>query len=248
MRMGTFVKYLHICSLNLILLVRWFFNLIYLFVIMVSFLRRRKSNTIVLAGLSGSGKTTLFYQALLRKWKRMTIALFCILMLIRYLYNTLTKASVVEKKIPILIVCNKSDKVTAHSKEFIRKHDKLRTSRTAISTVDITNEHNLGVPAEAFTFSQCVNKITVAESSAEIDESSPRRETTALAVEEDVVSPNTIPEASCHPGKEPIRVDDGVKGRAKTPSNQMENGADGRILEDMPSVGIHQAQPDGEWC
>ena len=39
----------------------------------------------------------------------------------RYLYDILTKASVVKKKIPVLICCNKSDKVTAHTKEFIRK-------------------------------------------------------------------------------------------------------------------------------
>ena len=39
----------------------------------------------------------------------------------RYLYDVLTKASVVKKKIPVLILCNKTDKVTAHTKEFIRK-------------------------------------------------------------------------------------------------------------------------------
>ncbi|KAK9932217.1 hypothetical protein M0R45_019463 [Rubus argutus] len=38
-----------------------------------------------------------------------------------YLYDILTKASVVKKRIPILILCNKIDIVTAHSKEFIRK-------------------------------------------------------------------------------------------------------------------------------
>ncbi|KAF5202460.1 Signal recognition particle receptor subunit beta [Thalictrum thalictroides] len=50
-----------------------------------------------------------------------------------YLYYILTKASVVKKKIPMLILCNKTDKVTAHTKEFIRKLlekeiDKLWTS------------------------------------------------------------------------------------------------------------------------
>lgn len=40
---------------------------------------------------------------------------------IRYLYDLLTKGSVVRKKIPMLILCNKTDKVTAHTKEFIRK-------------------------------------------------------------------------------------------------------------------------------
>jgi signal recognition particle receptor subunit beta len=44
-----------------------------------------------------------------------------ILTLQRYLYDILTKASVVNKKIPVLLLCNKTDKVTAHTKEFIRK-------------------------------------------------------------------------------------------------------------------------------
>lgn len=38
-----------------------------------------------------------------------------------YLYDILTKASVVKRKLPVLICCNKTDKVTAHTKEFIRK-------------------------------------------------------------------------------------------------------------------------------
>ncbi|KAF6164095.1 hypothetical protein GIB67_017679 [Kingdonia uniflora] len=87
-----------------------------------------------------------------------------------YLYDILTKASVVKKKIPMLILCNKTDKVTAHTKDFIRKQlekeiDKLRTSRTAISDADIANEYTLGVTGEAFAFSQCYNKVVVAESS-----------------------------------------------------------------------------------
>ncbi|KAK3027656.1 hypothetical protein RJ639_040619, partial [Escallonia herrerae] len=58
-------------------------------------------------------------------------------------------ASVVKKKIPLLILCNKVDKVTAHTKEFIGKQlekeiDKLRASRTALSAADITNEFTLG--------------------------------------------------------------------------------------------------------
>ncbi|PON44851.1 Small GTP-binding domain containing protein [Parasponia andersonii] len=87
-----------------------------------------------------------------------------------YLYEVLTKASVVKKKIPVLIVCNKTDKVTAHTKEFIRKQmekeiDKLRASRTAVSEADIANEFTLGVPGDAFSFTQCHNKVTVAEAS-----------------------------------------------------------------------------------
>ncbi|KAL8532559.1 hypothetical protein ACS0TY_008954 [Phlomoides rotata] len=87
-----------------------------------------------------------------------------------YLYDILTKAIVVKKRIPLLLLCNKVDKVTAHTKDFIRKQlekeiDKLRTSRTAVSSADVTNEYTLGVPGEAFVFSQCVNKVTVAEAS-----------------------------------------------------------------------------------
>ncbi|KAF3431237.1 hypothetical protein FNV43_RR25967 [Rhamnella rubrinervis] len=87
-----------------------------------------------------------------------------------YLYDVLTKASVVKKKIPVLIVCNKTDKVTAHTKEFIRKQmekeiDKLRASRSAISAADVANDFTLGVAGEAFSFSQCQNKVTVGEAS-----------------------------------------------------------------------------------
>ncbi|KAK7384876.1 hypothetical protein VNO78_30579 [Psophocarpus tetragonolobus] len=87
-----------------------------------------------------------------------------------YLYDLLTKGSVVKKKIPVLILCNKTDKVTAHTKEFIRKQmekeiDKLRVSRSAISTADIANEFTLGVPGEQFSFTQCSNKVTTADAS-----------------------------------------------------------------------------------
>ncbi|KAK6924836.1 Signal recognition particle receptor, beta subunit, partial [Dillenia turbinata] len=88
-----------------------------------------------------------------------------------YLYDILTKATVVKRKIPVLLLCNKTDKVTAHTKEFIRKQlekeiDKLRATRTAISDADIANEYTLGVAGEAFAFAQCSNKVGVAESSA----------------------------------------------------------------------------------
>lgn len=85
-----------------------------------------------------------------------------------YLYDILTKAAVVKKKVPVLVFCNKTDKVTAHSKEFIKKQlekeiNKLRESRKAISSADISDEVQLGIPGEAFNFSQCQNKVTVAE-------------------------------------------------------------------------------------
>lgn len=87
-----------------------------------------------------------------------------------YLYDLLTKGSVVRKKIPLLILCNKTDKVTAHTKEFIRRQmekeiDKLRASRSAISDADIANEFTLGVPGEPFSFTQCSNKVTTADAS-----------------------------------------------------------------------------------
>ncbi|XP_022737983.1 signal recognition particle receptor subunit beta-like isoform X2 [Durio zibethinus] len=95
-----------------------------------------------------------------------------------YLYDILTKADVVKKKIPVLICCNKCEKVTSHSKDFIKKQmekeiDKLRASRSAISAADISNDFTLGVPGEAFAFSQCRNKVTTAESSGLIGEVAP---------------------------------------------------------------------------
>ncbi|XP_044493777.1 signal recognition particle receptor subunit beta-like isoform X2 [Mangifera indica] len=87
-----------------------------------------------------------------------------------YLYDILTKSVVVKKKIPVLICCNKTDKVTAHSKEFVVKQmekeiDKLRASRSAISEADVTSDFTLGIPGVAFSFSQCHNKVTVVEAS-----------------------------------------------------------------------------------
>jgi signal recognition particle receptor subunit beta len=87
-----------------------------------------------------------------------------------YLYELLTKASIAKKKIPVLILCNKVDKVTAHTKDFIKRQlekeiDKLRVSRSAVSDADVTSEFTLGVAGEPFSFSQCHNRVTVAESS-----------------------------------------------------------------------------------
>ncbi|CAN0923970.1 Signal recognition particle receptor subunit beta, partial [Linum grandiflorum] len=87
-----------------------------------------------------------------------------------YLYDILTKASVVSKKVPVLICCNKTEKVTAHSKEFIFKQlekeiDKLRQSRSSVSDADVANDHTLGVSGKPFSFSQCTNKVSVGEAS-----------------------------------------------------------------------------------
>lgn len=43
--------------------------------------------------------------------------------------------------------------------------DKLRASRCAISDADIANEFTLSASGEAFSFTQCQNKIAVAEAS-----------------------------------------------------------------------------------
>lgn len=198
------------------------------FTLLLRLFKRKKSNTIVLAGLTGSGKTVLFYQLrdgsshqgtvmsmdpnegtfvlhseTTKKGKIKPVHLvdvpghsrlrpkldeympqaagvvFIVDSLeflpncraaAEYLYDILTKASVVKKKIPLLIVCNKTEKVTAHSKDFIRKQlekeiDKLRASRTVISDADITSEYTLGQTGLPFAFSQCHNKVTLAEAS-----------------------------------------------------------------------------------
>ncbi|XP_072957008.1 uncharacterized protein [Typha angustifolia] len=88
-----------------------------------------------------------------------------------YLYDILTNTSIVKKRSPVLLLCNKVDKVTAHSKEFIKRQlekeiDKLRASRNVITTADISTDVMLGVPGEPFSFTQCQNKVTVAEASA----------------------------------------------------------------------------------
>lgn len=54
--------------------------------------------------------------------------------------------------------------VLSDSAQFFNS-DKLRVSRTAVSAADVTNELTLGVPGEAFAFSHCRNRVTVAEAS-----------------------------------------------------------------------------------
>ncbi|RWW15432.1 hypothetical protein GW17_00020731, partial [Ensete ventricosum] len=48
------------------------------------------------------------------------------------------------------------EKVTVQALRTTR--DKLRASRSAISTADIADDFTVGVPGEAFEFSQCRNK------------------------------------------------------------------------------------------
>ncbi|KAL1550851.1 signal recognition particle receptor subunit beta-like isoform X1 [Salvia divinorum] len=80
-----------------------------------------------------------------------------------YLYDILTNASVVKRKTPLLLLCNKIDRVTAHSMDFIRRQ--LEKEMTVLSSADTSDEHTLGVVGEAFAFSQCHNKVTTAEAS-----------------------------------------------------------------------------------
>jgi len=89
-----------------------------------------------------------------------------------YLYDILTNKEVVRRKVPLLLTCNKMDKVTAHSSNFIRGQlekelNKLRKSRIAISAADVSSEIYLGVEGDVpFNFTQCSNKVTIAEISA----------------------------------------------------------------------------------
>ncbi|EFJ29064.1 SRP receptor, beta subunit [Selaginella moellendorffii] len=87
-----------------------------------------------------------------------------------YLYEVLSKPLVVKRKLPVLIVCNKCDKVTAHSVDFIRKQlekelDKLRVTRTTLEGSDVAAEIKPGIDGEPFKFSHCVNKVTMVETS-----------------------------------------------------------------------------------
>ncbi|CAM6091891.1 unnamed protein product [Calypogeia fissa] len=88
-----------------------------------------------------------------------------------YLYDVLTKAVVVRKKIPLLLACNKMDKVTAHSVDFIRRQlekeiEKLRSTRKATSDADVGTEIMIGSQTGPFELTQCVNKVSVCEVSA----------------------------------------------------------------------------------
>ncbi|ONK69823.1 uncharacterized protein A4U43_C05F27110 [Asparagus officinalis] len=81
-----------------------------------------------------------------------------------------------------------------------------------------------------------------------IDKSSLGGEMTALSVDAtenraqagEATNPSSRSESSRRPSKEHVGVKD-VEGRAGTPSDQEENGADERILGEMPNAGIHQA-------
>ncbi|URE30305.1 ADP-ribosylation factor GTPase-activating protein [Musa troglodytarum] len=150
----------------------------------VRIFRRSKSNTIVLAGLNGSGKTVLFYQLRDGSPHLGTVTSM------EPNDGTFVLHSELEKKgklNPVHLIDvpghsrlrPKLDEFLPHaagvifvvdSLDFLPNcraaaEDKLRTSRSAISTADITSDYTLGVPGEAFSFSHCRNKVTVADTS-----------------------------------------------------------------------------------
>ncbi|ONK59764.1 uncharacterized protein A4U43_C08F10400 [Asparagus officinalis] len=86
-----------------------------------------------------------------------------------------------------------------------------------------------------------VTQLNYLENIGLVDESSPSRDTTTLAIEEDAVSPSSMPQSSLCPGKELVEVAD-VKGRARTLPDHEENGPDERILGEMTSANIHLAR------
>ncbi|KAH0763833.1 hypothetical protein KY290_019906 [Solanum tuberosum] len=113
--------------------------------LIIRLFKRTISNTIVLTGQSGSGKTYRFHQGTVtsmepnegsfilhseedKKGKLKHVHVVDVPghsrlrpKLDEYLYEILTKASVVKKNVLVLLICNKVDKVTAHTAEFIRK-------------------------------------------------------------------------------------------------------------------------------
>ncbi|KAG7012804.1 Signal recognition particle receptor subunit beta [Cucurbita argyrosperma subsp. argyrosperma] len=137
----------------------------------------RKSNTIVLSGLSGSGKTVLFYQ--LRDGSSHQ--------------GTVTSMEPNEGTFVLHSEIPKKDKLKPVHLIDVPGHSRLRAklddflpqaagvvfvvdaldflpncraaSESAISDADISNDFTLGVPGKAFSFTQCHNKVSVAEAS-----------------------------------------------------------------------------------
>nr|TKS10046.1 hypothetical protein D5086_0000086320 [Populus alba] len=151
----------------------------------IRLLKRTKSNTIVLSGLSGSGKTVLFYQLRDGSSHQGTVTSMEPNEGTFLLHSESAKKGKIK---PVHVVdvpghsrlrpkldeflpqAAASYKVTAHTKEFIRKQlekeiEKLRVSRSGVSDADIANDYTLGIPGEVFSFSQCINKVTIGEAS-----------------------------------------------------------------------------------
>eukprot|EP00270_Netrium_digitus_P002861 TRINITY_DN13227_c0_g1_i8.p1 TRINITY_DN13227_c0_g1~~TRINITY_DN13227_c0_g1_i8.p1 ORF type:complete len:134 (+),score=18.56 TRINITY_DN13227_c0_g1_i8:54-455(+) len=87
----------------------------------VSFaLRGSKRDAIVLLGPCGAGKTALYFQLRDGSTHEGTVSSMESNEG-RFIYDVLRKRTVAQRRIPILVACNKTDKVTAHSVDFIRK-------------------------------------------------------------------------------------------------------------------------------
>ncbi|CAI5494950.1 unnamed protein product [Closterium sp. Naga37s-1] len=97
----------------------------------------------------------------------------------RYLYELLSSAAVQRRRVPLLLACNKMEKVTAHSVEFIRKQlekeiEKLRSSRHSMASVGSSKDGGsqglvLKSTGGVFRFADCVNPVTFAECSVASD-------------------------------------------------------------------------------
>ncbi|CAI7791061.1 unnamed protein product, partial [Closterium sp. NIES-53] len=96
-----------------------------------------------------------------------------------YLYELLSSAAVQRRRVPLLLACNKMEKVTAHSVEFIRKQlekeiEKLRSSRHSMASVGSSKDGGsqglvLKGSGGAFRFADCINPVTFAECSVASD-------------------------------------------------------------------------------
>mmetsp|Transcript_8505 Transcript_8505/g.17631 ORF Transcript_8505/g.17631 Transcript_8505/m.17631 type:complete len:255 (+) Transcript_8505:201-965(+) len=83
------------------------------------------------------------------------------------LYDLLSKRSVQQSKVPVLVACNKTEVTSAHTIDFIRKRlekelDQLRGTRAAMqdTTKSGSEELSIGKPGQPFTFAQCRNLVT----------------------------------------------------------------------------------------
>ncbi|GJP42952.1 hypothetical protein CLOM_g2472 [Closterium sp. NIES-68] len=96
-----------------------------------------------------------------------------------FLYELLSSAAVQRRRVPVLLACNKMEKVTAHSVEFIRKQlekeiEKLRSSRHSMASVGSSKDgasQGLALKGSGgtFRFADCVNPVSFAECSVASD-------------------------------------------------------------------------------
>ncbi|KAK3244608.1 hypothetical protein CYMTET_45785 [Cymbomonas tetramitiformis] len=82
------------------------------------------------------------------------------------IYELLAKPSVQKKRVPILVVCNKMDRTSAHSIEFLRKRlekeiEQYRTTRSALKDTKESDVGGLRLTKKnvPFSFAICTNPI-----------------------------------------------------------------------------------------